>query len=106
MEFPDLKIDALAEFFKRYLVREDTVDGITMVDIQAYFIIIGLFMISFAFRSHGKKIDKAAIRAADLDRTLDEVTDAVIDTKKEMRQVNKNLERMIEDANYEKFYKR
>jgi len=105
VEFPDLKIDALAEFFKRYLVRED-VDGITMVDVQAYFIIIGLFMISFAFRSHGKRIDKHAIRTADLERTLDEVTDAVIDMKKEMSETNKNLERVIEHANYEKFYGR
>lgn len=102
MEFPDLKIDGLANFFKQLLTRGDGVDG-AAVDIQAYFIIIALFMISFAFRSHGKKIDKGTIRCDDLDRTIDENTDAMIDLKREIRILNKNFERYNDDAINKKF---
>lgn len=92
MEFPDLKIDAIAEFLLRYMRQGgEAVEGINHIDIQAWFIIIGIFMISWSFRNHGKKVDVANIRAADLDRTVDENTDSLIEVRREMRLLNQNI---------------
>lgn len=100
MEFPDLKIDAIAEFLLRYIRRGgEVVDGINHVDIQAYFIIIGIFMISWSFRNHGKKVDVGNIRAADLDRTVDENTDSQIEVRREMRLLNQKIDRLTDEIN-------
>ena len=103
MEFPDLKIEWQARFFEELLRgdrSEKVVGGLSHIDIQAYMIIAALFLISFTWRWYGKKTDKATMRLEDINRTMDEFTDSTLETRREMREQNKNLE--ILNRNIEK----
>ena len=97
MEFFDLKFEWLVQFFQELLRgdRSDKVIGdLSHIDIQAYMIIIALFLISFTWRWYGKKTDKAILRLQDINRTMDEFTDSTLETRREMRDQNKNLENL------------
>jgi hypothetical protein len=79
----------------RYIDRGgDKMDGINHVDVQAYFIIIGIFMISFSFRWFGNVVKKLIFRNEEGEKALDENTDSIIDTRREIRHMNRNTENL------------
>ena len=95
MEFPDLKIEWIVDFLRRYIDRENVggpaVDGITHIDIQAYLIITALFLISFSWRWWGKKVDKLTTRMEDFNKNLDDYTDSSIENSRAIRENARSL---------------
>ena len=77
MEWPDLKIEPIAEYIKD-LTRKggEAVDGFNL---DVWFIIIALFTIAFFLKRHGKSVDKTNDRLKSNNENLDNHTDSIID---------------------------
>lgn len=96
MEFPDLKIEPIAKFLHQLANGDGQMTG--GVNVEVWFIIIGLFMISFTWRNFGKKfgatMEATTQRIKDLDRTTEENTDAQIETARELKVIKRQISRL------------
>ena len=104
MEFPDLKIEPIAKLLRDLIF--DKGSDMESYNIEVWFIIVALFLISFNWRWFGRKLDanieRGTQRLKDLDRTTEENTDAQIETAREVKALRRQISRItlnIENKN-------
>lgn len=82
MEFFDLKVEWIFDFLMELVHGQEEGGGsmeITGKLIQGWMIVIALFLISWNWWRGGKKLDAHTMRVQDLNKNIDDLTDALVE---------------------------